>query len=313
MVDFEDHTPDSTDIVKLADLTYRAYSVLAIPYQYGSTLEGIEAYLGQECPDFIALAREGGTLVGWAGVYHWTESMAYLMSWHPLVLPPHPEISQQLVRQCIQYTQSSGRVRMEVFLMNLTDEYRDYAATYGENYTAAGMERGYEWAFMEADLAHLDFSTRDIPDTMTLRPLSEVSNDALWPSYDEAFSSGQDRRYENQSEAQRRENFGSFFSREAPIDEDASLVLFDRETIVGFVKIDIVEDGTYVHGVGVLPAYRRQGLGRFVLGTSLRRAAKNNRKKMILEVDIENQAAIGLYTSLGFKTVKGSISYIWEQ
>ena len=79
------------------------------------------------------------------------------------------------------------------------------------------------------------------------------------------------------------------------------------------MKIDLVEDGTYVHGVGVLPNYRRQGLGKFVLGTSLRRAAKNNRKKMILEVDVENQAAIGLYESLGFKTVKGSISYIWER
>jgi ribosomal protein S18 acetylase RimI-like enzyme len=140
-----------------------------------------------------------------------------------------------------------------------------------------------------------------------------VSNDGLWPSYDKVFSSGQDRRYENQTRDQRRENFDSFFSREVPIDEDASLVLFDGETIVGFIKIDLVEEGTYVHGVGVLPDYRRQGLGTLVLGTSLRRAAQNNRKKMILEVDVENQAAIGLYESLGFKTVKGSISYIWER
>ena len=96
------------------------------------------------------------------------------------------------------------------------------------------------------------------------------------------------------------------------MDEDASLVLWDGPTIVGFVKIDLVEEGTYVHGVGVLPSYRRQGLGQWVLGTSLRRAAQNDRKKMILEVDVENQAAIGLYESLGFKTVRGSISYIWE-
>ena len=313
MANFENHTQDSVDRAELAALTYRVYSTLAIPYKYGSTLKEIETVLGDECPDFIALAREGETLVGWAGVYHWTKSMVYFLSWHPLVLPPNPEISQQLVRQCIQYTQSSGRDRMEVFLMNLTDEYRDYAATCGENYAAAGMKRGYEWAFMEADLAHLDHSTRDIPDTMTLRSLSEVSNDALWPSYDDVFSSGQDRRYENQSRDQRRENFDSFFSRKVPIDEDASIVLFDGERIVGFVKIDIVENGAYVHGVGVLPEYRRQGLGKFVLGTSLCKAAKNNRKRMILEVDVENQAAIGLYRSLGFKKVKGSISYIWEQ
>jgi ribosomal protein S18 acetylase RimI-like enzyme len=202
---------------------------------------------------------------------------------------------------------------MEVFLMNLTDEYRGYAATCGEIYRSSGMERGYEWAFMEADLTALDFAIRDIPDTMTIRSLANVSNDALWPSYDAAFSSGGDRRYENQSEAQRRENFETFFSREVPIDEDASIVLFDRERIVGFVKIDIVKDGTYVHGVGVVPDYRRQGFARFVLGTSLHRAAANNHQKMVLEVDVENQAAMGLYNSLGFKTVKGSISYIWEK
>ena len=61
------------------------------------------------------------------------------------------------------------------------------------------------------------------------------------------------------------------------------------------------------------PDYRKQGLAKFVLGTSLRRAAENNHEKMILEVDIENQAAAGLYKSVGFKTVKGSISYIWER
>jgi len=52
------------------------------------------------------------------------------------------------------------------------------------------MTRGYEWRFMEADLQQFDVSLRDVPDTMTLRALTEVPNDALWPSYDAAFSHG---------------------------------------------------------------------------------------------------------------------------
>ena len=197
--------------------------------------------------------------------------------------------------------------------MNLTAEYRDYAATCGAIYQAAGMARGYEWAFMEADLQQLDFSLREIPAALTLRSLTEVTNTALWPSYDLVFSNGSDRRYAQQSEEQRRENFESFFSRQVPHDAEASLVMLDGETIVGFVKIDIIPEGAYVHGVGVIPAYRRQGLAQCILGTSLRRAAANHHAKMLLEVDIENQAALGLYQSLGFETVKGSISYIWEQ
>jgi ribosomal protein S18 acetylase RimI-like enzyme len=166
---------------------------------------------------------------------------------------------------------------------------------------------------MEADLQQLDFSVRGLPDTISVSTLAEFSNDELWPSYDSAFSSGGDRRYAQQSEAQRRENFESFFSRQVPMDSEASLVLLDGETIVGFVKIDIVTEGAYVHGVGVIPEYRRQGLARYVLGTSLRRAARNHHQKMVLEVDATNHAAVGLYKGLGFKTVKGSVSYIWEK
>jgi ribosomal protein S18 acetylase RimI-like enzyme len=315
MVNFTGHSRDSIDAVELAAFTHQAYSRLPIPYKYRETQEEITAFFKSErdCPDFLALARAEGVLQGWAGVYHWTDSMAYFLSWHPLVIPPNPAVSQQLVQECIEYTAASGRNRMEVFLMNLTAEYRDYATQCGAIYRAAGMVRGYEWNYMEADLQQLDFSIREIPDTMSVCTLAEISNDELWPSYEAAFSTGGDRRYAQQSEAQRRENFESFFSRQVPMDAEASLVLLDDDTTVGFVKIDIVTEGAYVHGVGVIPEYRRQGLAQYILGSSLCRAAEKHHEKMVLEVDVTNQAAVGLYHSLGFKTVKGSLSYIWEK
>ncbi|MEJ2736930.1 MAG: GNAT family N-acetyltransferase [Anaerolineae bacterium] len=315
MVNFTGHSRDSIDAVELAAFTHQAYSRLPIPYKYRETQEEITAFFKSErdCPDFLALARAEGVLQGWAGVYHWTDSMAYFLSWHPLVIPPNPAVSQHLVQECIEYTAASGRNRMEVFLMNLTAEYRDYATQCGAIYRAAGMARGYEWNYMEADLQQLDFSIREIPDTMSVCTLAEISNDELWPSYEAAFSTGGDRRYAQQSEAQRRENFESFFSRQVPMDAEASLVLLDDDTTVGFVKIDIVTEGAYVHGVGVIPEYRRQGLAQYILGSSLCRAAEKHHEKMVLEVDVTNQAAVGLYHSLGFKTVKGSLSYIWEK
>ena len=315
MVTITRHSRDSIDVKELAVFTYQAYRRLPIPYKYGETQEEISEFFSsrKSCPEFLALARADGVLQGWAGVYHWTDSMAFFLSWHPLVIPPDAVISQHLVQECIQYTADSGRDRMEVFLMNLTAEYREYAAQCGAIYQAAGMARGYEWYYMKADLQQLDFSLRELPDTMRICTLDQISNDELWPSYDAAFLDGGDRRYAQQSEAQRRENFETFFSRQVPMDAEASIVLFDGETIVGFVKIDIVDEGTYVHGVGVIPEYRRQGLAKVVLGTSLRRAAENHHEEMVLEVDVANQAAVGLYQSLGFKTVKGSVSYIWEK
>jgi mycothiol synthase len=201
-----------------------------------------------------------------------------------------------------------------VLLLNLTPEYQDYAAQCGAIYQAAGMVRGSEWRSMETDLQQLDLAIRDVPDTLTLRPLTEISNDELWPSFHAAFSHGVDRRYAQQSAAQRRENYEGFFCRQVPLDDDASLVLVDGETIVGFVKIGVMAKDAYVTGIGVIPAYRRQGLARYMLGTSMRRAAANQHQKMILYVDSENQAALGLYQSLGFRSVnKGWVSHFWEK
>ena len=45
----------------------------------------------------------------------------------------------------------------------------------------------------------------------------------------------------------------------------------------------------------------------------MQRAAESGQEKMILEVDINNTAAIALYKSLGFEILKGSISFIWTK
>jgi len=312
MVNFTHHSRESIDVAELAAFTHRAYGLLPIPYKHGETPEAIATFLEQKCPDFIVLARAAGELLGWAGLYlgDW---QANLLSWHPLVLPPDPALSEQLVRACIRHTAAAGHRRMEVLLLNLTSESRDYAAQCGAIYQAAGMGRGSEWQSMEADLRRLDVALRDLPETLALRPLTGISNDELWPCFDAAFSLGADRRYAQQSAAERRETYEAFFCREVSLDTDASLALVDGETIVGFVKIEAAEDA-YVNGIGVIPAYRRQGLARIMLGTSMRRAAANHHRKMVLQVDSENQAALGLYRSLGFQSANhGWVSYLWEK
>jgi len=197
--------------------------------------------------------------------------------------------------------------------MNLTDDQRGLANQYKEVHERAGMKQGYEWKYMEAELDSLDLRAPRLPRRPRIRPLVEVTNETLWPSYDAVFISGGDCRYASQSPKERRENFEGFFSRSVPIDENASIVFYDNEHIIGFVKIDLIKEDAYVHGVGVVPEYRKGGLGKMILGTSMSRAAENNRKKMVLEVDVDNLAAIRLYESLGFRQVKGSISYIWQK
>jgi mycothiol synthase len=239
--------------------------------------------------------------------------MVYLDSWHPLVRSgkDFEEIFKRLVRESITYTQAIGRSRLEVFLMNLTDDIRSTYDRYRPLYESAGMQRGNEWSQMICDLTTFELKELDLPAGFSLRPIVEVSNEEIWPCYNETFLSSGDGRYLDQTEAQRRENFDDFFSRSKPIEEDASLLLYFEDRIVGFHKIDIISEGGFVNGVGIHPEFRRRGLAKVLMTASLVRAARNKMANVILEVDIENHQAIALYEQLGFKRRDGSISHIW--
>ncbi len=56
----------------------------------------------------------------------------------------------------------------------------------------------------------------------------------------------------------------------------------------------------HLHHVGVLPRYRRRGIGRLLSVESIRYAREKG-IKIKLEVHRDNQAAIALYRSLGFE------------
>ncbi|MCY3410105.1 MAG: GNAT family N-acetyltransferase [Candidatus Heimdallarchaeota archaeon] len=315
MVTFETYTQENLNTLELAEFIFKVYKSVHIPHQYmNSDINSIKEWLSTKnnIPNHNCIAKINGEIVGWAAVYTWTRSQDYMLSWHPLVYPFNHSIGVKLVESCLEYTRSRNVPKIEQFLMDMTDKDTELANRMGEMYLEAGMRKGFEWTFMDADLTNLNFELREIPDSMKLLPLSSISNDELWPSYDKAFSVGGDRRYANQTEAQRRENFDSFFDRSVPMEEEASLVLMEEDKVVGFIKIDIYPENTFVHGIATLPEYRGQGLAKYILGSSMRIAATKGHKMMKLEVDRENVNAIKLYERVGFVSLRGSISYIWE-
>ena len=64
--------------------------------------------------------------------------------------------------------------------------------------------------------------------------------------------------------------------------------------------------------VAVLPGFRRRGIARRLLTRSLEEVRERGGEKASLGVIDQNVPAYSLYESLGFKTVKGSVSYIWK-
>ena len=283
----------------------------------GITKTDVESFIrGTEgAPYYYILARERGNLVGYAGIYVYTASMVYLESWQPLILPEYSSESLflQILKECIEQVRRIGRNRLEVFLMNLTEDVMGTYELYKPLYEAAGMKRGHEWTSMTCDLSRSKLKEPEFPDDFHLRPLSEISNEELWPCYNASFMTSEDGRYLNQTEEQRRENFEDFFDRKKPMVDDASIVLMNREEIVGFMKINIYSDSGFVNGVGIHPDYRRRGLGRAMMKASLVRAKQSDMQSVTLEVDVENKGAIELYKQVDFISTHGSISHVWKE
>ena len=101
---------------------------------------------------------------------------------------------------------------------------------------------------MVCDLTTCELQEPVLPEGFSFRRLVEVGNEEIWLCYNETFLPSGDRRYLNQTEAQRWENFDDFFDRSKPIEEEASLLLYARDRIVGFHKINIIKEGGFMNG-----------------------------------------------------------------
>jgi len=80
------------------------------------------------------------------------------------------------------------------------------------------------------------------------------------------------------------------------------MVEFD-DSVVGTVALTRTEESGGVYGFAVDPAWRGRGIGRDVLRRVCRRLRDEGARKVGLEVAIENDHALRLYTSLGFTQV----------
>jgi ribosomal protein S18 acetylase RimI-like enzyme len=80
--------------------------------------------------------------------------------------------------------------------------------------------------------------------------------------------------------------------------EESVLYNIENKTKVGWANI-----------LGVIPAYRKKGIGRALLSEGMKWVYDRGMDTIYLGMDAENRNALGLYTSLGFKVHTESITY----
>ncbi|UCF09908.1 MAG: GNAT family N-acetyltransferase [Candidatus Bipolaricaulota bacterium] len=96
-----------------------------------------------------------------------------------------------------------------------------------------------------------------------------------------------------------------------PDDEDglpeATLLAECRGEPVGFVAcariLESAPEIAWVVQVGVVPAWRRQGIGASLMLEALRRSCAAGATRMMLDVATENHGALKLYETLGFECI----------
>lgn len=76
-----------------------------------------------------------------------------------------------------------------------------------------------------------------------------------------------------------------------------------RELLLGFVGVWLVVGQAHIVTLGVREAYRRQGIGEWLLIAAIEEALASNQDSVTLEVRRSNDAARSLYEKYGFEEV----------
>jgi ribosomal-protein-alanine N-acetyltransferase len=101
------------------------------------------------------------------------------------------------------------------------------------------------------------------------------------------------------------ENFLSEFERNFTL----AIGLSQDKLLLAYSFSWLLPPETHLLNLAVHPDFRGQGLGRRLLGSILRLSRKAQCRKVFLEVREGNQAAMGLYASLGFLPTSRRPSY----
>jgi mycothiol synthase len=75
----------------------------------------------------------------------------------------------------------------------------------------------------------------------------------------------------------------------------------EEGTIIGKVHLQISNGTGAIYGLGVLPEYRREGLGRAILLKAIETLKAADVKQIMLQVAADNAKALHLYKSCGFE------------
>ncbi len=269
---------------------------------------------------FIAyvLARSESELIGYTLLYRTGDSDLIminpggLLGFHPVVSPGFDErvVGEKMV------TAAQKAVVNEGFNALYIDIPWDPAAP-PETYDRHQEKFGW-WGFEVIQLVRqMNISLPvNVPETtlssdVKLAQIQNVDKEALYKCHHEAYMAGKAQYYFQMDEAERRDDFERIYApniREHP----ASLALNRNGNILGYCLLFTEGDFSELMSLAVHPDFRRQGYGKLLMHTCLKKAGDEGLSVMNLIVDVKNEDAGELYRQCGFKDAGGNMTFKWK-
>jgi len=73
------------------------------------------------------------------------------------------------------------------------------------------------------------------------------------------------------------------------------------QIIIGKVKLELNDEVGSIHGLGVIPQYRRKGYGKMIINQAIGMLKERNYHMINLQVDAKNENALKIYKDCGFE------------
>ena len=97
----------------------------------------------------------------------------------------------------------------------------------------------------------------------------------------------------------------SFFKRELQKRKKHTYLYVAKlhDKVIGFIVFYVFSREGHIHNIAVDTAYRRRGIGKYLLESALEIIAKNTVDEVFLEVSVSNTAALALYKKYQFQVL----------
>ncbi|WP_376918476.1 ribosomal protein S18-alanine N-acetyltransferase [Agaribacter flavus] len=105
----------------------------------------------------------------------------------------------------------------------------------------------------------------------------------------------------------------SFSSFESSVTSGLCYVAKENKNMLGFVLSQSMYETAEILDISVTQTRRRQGIGACLLHALIEHYASTEAESVLLEVDENNKAAIGLYKQKGFKHIDTRANYYQYQ